>query len=161
MTFSEKMRESLGAEGVRLELGVPAQHLSPGRPAAATVTMSGGTKPARVDSLLVRVIEADRHWLDADGRRLPEDEVRDLADRRHLTAGWDRTMVGETRVEVGTALEPGDQTPFQIEVEVPSSCQPSAVHRAHILNVQADVKGQIDPTANARILVGSPDQDQD
>ena len=153
MSFSEKMRESLGAEGVRLQVQAPSEKIAPGQTARVLVTVSGGTRPARVDALVVRVIEADRHWIDEQGARVSEEEAQALPDRRHLTAGWDRLTLGRTRVELEADLDPGTRREVEVEVEVPDVCRASSVNRAHTLSIQADIKGQIDPTANARILV--------
>jgi hypothetical protein len=156
MSFSEKMRESLGAEGVRLEVRPPSDLLVAGNTAEASVKLSGGTKPARVDALVVRIVEADRHWLSESGARIEEEEAQSLADRRHLTAGWDRRTVGERRISVGRDVAEGGEETIAVELEVPTDCKPSSVSCAHTLNVQADIKGQIDPTGNARILVEAP-----
>jgi sporulation-control protein spo0M len=153
MSFSEKMRDSLGAEGVRLEVQPPASSLVAGNTAEATVTMRGGTKPARVDALTVRIVEADRHWLSESGARIDEEEAQSLADRRHLTAGWDRRTAGERRIALGCDVAAGSEETVAVAIEVPADCKPTSVSRAHTLNVQADIKGQIDPTGNARIVV--------
>jgi hypothetical protein len=153
MSFSEKMRESLGAEGLRLEVKPPSASLVAGHTTEATVTMIGGTKAARVDALTVRIVEADRHWLSESGARIDEDEAQALSDRRHLTAGWDRRTVGERRIAVGRDVAEGGAETIAVEIEVPADCKPSSVSCAHTLNVQADIKGQIDPTGNARIVV--------
>ncbi len=155
MSFSEKMRESLGAEGVRLEVTPPSDVLVAGNTAEAVVELRGGTKPARVDALVVRIVEADRHWLSDAGERIEEEEAQSLPDRRHLTAGWDRRTVGERRFSVGRDVAEGGTERISIELEIPADCRPSSVSRAHTLNVQADIKGQIDPTGNARIVVTS------
>src|SRR5688500_14209117 len=107
MSFSEKMRDSLGAEGVRLEIKPPTGTIVAGNTVAATVTMAGGPKPARVDALVVRIVEADRHWLSDGGARIDEEEAQALADRRHLAAGWDRRTVGERRIGVGRDVAEG------------------------------------------------------
>lgn len=155
MSFSEKMRESLGAEGVRLEIKPPNGTLAAGGTLGATVTMLGGTKPARVDALVVRIVEADRHWLSDTGSRVVEDDAQALDDRRHLTAGWERRTVGERRIAVGRDIAEGGQDSIEIEVDIPADCKATSVSCAHTLNVQADIKGQIDPTSNARIVVGA------
>jgi hypothetical protein len=155
MSFSEKMRDSLGAEGVRLEIKPPTGTLVAGNTVTATVTMVGGTKPARVDALVVRIVEADRHWLADGGARIGEEEAQGLSDRRHLTAGWDRRTVGERRIGVGRDVAEGGQDSVDVEIEIPAECKATSVSCAHTLNVQADIKGQIDPSSNARIVVGA------
>jgi len=156
MSFSEKMRESLGATGVRLRV-TPSEAsdapLVPGATLRARVELDGGTTPAHVDALVLRLIEADRHWTDNEGVRHEESEVTGLEHRDHLTAGWDRRSVTETRVSLGTEVEAASATTVEIELAVPLECRPSSVSCAHTLNVQADIKGQIDPTANARIIL--------
>jgi sporulation-control protein spo0M len=153
MSFSEKMRESLGAEGLRLSVRPPSDAVTAGRTIEAEVRMIGGTKSASVDALTVRVVEADRHWRKESGDRVSEEEAQSLDDRRHLTAGWDRRTVGEQRISVGREVEQGGEDTLTIEVQIPADCRPTSVSCAHTLNVQADIKGQIDPTGNARIVV--------
>lgn len=154
MGFSDKMRESLGAEGARIEVTPPADAVEPGTTATATIAIVGGSKPAQVDAIVVRVVEADRHWTDADGQRVEEAEAAQLEDRRHLTAGWTRNPVAERRHEIGTTVESGARHEIEVEFEVPGSCRATSPACSHTLNVQADIKGQIDPTGNARVKIG-------
>ena len=154
MGFTEKMRESLGAEGARIEVTPPSGATAPGERAIARVTIVGGTRPAHVEALVVKIVEADRHWVSADGETVAEDDAQALPDRRHLTAGWTRNPMGERRVVVGTDIEPGGRHEVEVEIEVPQGCKPTSVACSHTLNVQADIRGQIDPTGNARIVVG-------
>jgi sporulation-control protein spo0M len=153
MSFSDRMRESLGAGGVRVELRLPPDGVEPGGHARATVTMTGGTRPARIESVIMRLEEADRHWIDEHGGRVEEEDAQTLSDRSGLTAGWSRRTIGEQRYTVGRDVEPGEQVDLDVELDVPSDARRSSVSRSHTLNVQADIPGQIDPTANARILV--------
>ena len=152
MSFSEKMRESLGAGGVGLnvspliEEGVPV-----GGRLEATVTLEGGTRSAHVDGLVLRLIEADRHWRDSEGAVILEEDAQQLDDRRHLTAGWERRTVAEIRVNVDEEVADSGSREVTVELDVPAECSPSTISCAHTLNVQADIKGQIDPTGNARI----------
>lgn len=154
MSFSEKMRESLGAEGVRLEIALPDASLQAGGPVQTQVTMIGGTKSARVEALVVRVIEADRHWRSEDGERVDEADALALEDRRHLTAGWDRQTLGEHRLDVDREIEPGAREQIEVTFDIPEGCRATTISCAHTLNIQADIKGQIDPTQNARIVLG-------
>ena len=156
MGFSEKMRESLGAEGVRLTVTPPSEPVVPGTAARAVVRIEGGTRPAHITALVIRVVEADRHWVDPEGRRLSEDEAGSLPNRRHLRAGWDRRAVSQQRISLEREVEPASHSDLDVEIEVPSECQASSIRRSHTLNVQADIKGQIDPTANSRMVVGAP-----
>ncbi len=153
MGFSEKMRESLGAEGTRVQVKAPEGAVARGEVATASITITGGTRPATVEALIVRLIEADRHWVrNDDGARVSEDEASALEDRRGLTAGWDRHPVAVQRVELGKEIEAGSEHAVTVEVPVPW-CKATSPCCSHTLNVQADVKGQIDPAGNARITI--------
>ncbi len=155
MGFSEKMRESLGAEGARVQVQAPEGTVARGETTTASVTITGGTREATVDALIVRVVEADRHWTrDEDGARVSEMEAQAMTDRKGLTAGWDRQPVVEHRVELGQAIEPGSEQEMTVDVAVPEHCKPTSPCCSHTLNVQADIKGQIDPAGNVRINVG-------
>ena len=153
MGFSEKMRESLGAEGARVQVKAPEGAVERGHTATASITIVGGTRPATIDALMVRIVEADRHWVrNEDGARLSEQEVRAMGHRNGLTAAWDRHPVVEQRVELARAIDPGSEHELTIDVEVPK-CQATSPCCSHTLNVQADIKGQIDPAGNARITL--------
>jgi sporulation-control protein spo0M len=153
MGFSEKMRESLGAEGARVQVRSPEGAIARGDIATASITITGGTRPATVDALIVRIVEADRHWVrDDDGARVSEEEAQALSDRRGLTAAWDRHPVVVQRVELGKEVEPGSEHALTVDVTVPW-CKATSPCCSHTLNVQADIKGQIDPAGNARITV--------
>lgn len=153
MGFSEKMRESLGAEGARIEVVPPSRPVAPGGRARATVAIVGGTRPAQVDALIVRIVEADRHWVTRDGERVEEERAAALDDRRHLTAGWDRYTAAERRIALGRTIEPGERHEVEVELDVPVEVKPTSVCCSHTLNVQADIKGQIDPAGNARLVI--------
>lgn len=154
MGFSEKMRESLGAEGARVRVQAPEGAVSRGETTSVAVEIEGGTRAATIDALIVRIVEADRHWVrDEDGSRIAEEEAQALDDRKGLTAGWDRHPVLEQRVEVGHTVEPSGRHELTIDVPVPPDCKATAPFCSHTLNVQADIKGQIDPAGNVRITV--------
>lgn len=154
MSFSEKMRESLGAGGVGLQIAVQGEDgIAAGNPLNATVTLAGGNRSAHVDALVLRLIEADRHWTDGEGNRVEESEAAALEDRRHLTAGWERRMVAEVRVSVDQEVADAGSQAIDVALEIPDACNATSVSCAHTLNVQADIKGQIDPTANARVVI--------
>ncbi len=157
MSFSEKMRESLGAEGVGLHVAPTLEtedgSVSAGTTLAALVTLEGGTKVAHVDALVLRLIEADRHWLDTEGNRIEESEAQGLEDRRHLTAGWSRRCIAERRVSVDDEVADASTRDVEVSIDVPLECAATSVSCAHTLNVQADIKGQIDPTGNTRVVV--------
>lgn len=153
MGFTDKMRESLGAEGARIEVTPPSQATPPGERVVAEIAIVGGTRAAHVEALVVKIVEADRHWVTGDGATVSEAEAQALDDRRHLTAGWTRTTIGERRVDVGLEVAPGARLEIEVEIDVPASSKPSSVSCSHTLNVQADIRGQIDPTGNARLTV--------
>ncbi len=154
MGFSEKMRESLGAEGARVQVKVPEEAIGRGETTTAAITIVGGTRSATIDALFVRIVEADRHWIrDEDEARLTEEEARALDDRKGLEAGWDRRPVLEHRVAVEHTVEPGQEHTLTIDVQVPADCQATSPSCSHTLNVQADIKGQIDPAGNARVTL--------
>lgn len=153
MGFSEKMRESLGAEGARVQVRAPEGEVERGTAATAAITITGGTRPATVDALIVRIVEADRYWVrEDDDTRVSEDDAQALGDRKGLRAAWDRHLVVEQRVELGRDVEPGSEHALTVDVEVPH-CKATSPCCSHTLNVQADIKGQIDPAGNARIAL--------
>lgn len=147
------MRESLGATGVRLRVTPSADALTPGATLTARVELEGGTSAAHVESLVLRLIEADRHWTAEDGGRFEESEAATLENRDQLTAGWDRRPVAESRMSIDTDVEASSATSVDIEFAIPLECKPTSTSCAHTLNVQADIRGQIDPTANARVVL--------
>ncbi|MCA9710091.1 MAG: sporulation protein [Myxococcales bacterium] len=152
MGFSEKMRESLGAEGARVRVVAPEGTVPRGQTTTASVTITGGTREATIDALIVRVVEADRYWVRSfDGARVEEADAQALTNRSGLTAGWDRQPVLEQRLELSQVIPPGSEHSLTIDVPVPTDCKATSVCCSHTLNVQADIKGQIDPAGNARI----------
>ncbi|MGH1347137.1 MAG: sporulation protein [Nannocystales bacterium] len=155
MSFSEKMRESLGATGVRLRVTPSSDPLTPGAMLTARVELEGGTSAAHVEALVLRLIEADRHWTADDGGRFEESEAATLENRDQLTAAWDRRAVAETRMSLDADVEASSATSVEIELSIPHDCKPTSTSCAHTLNVQADIRGQIDPTANARVVLAS------
>jgi sporulation-control protein spo0M len=154
MGFSEKMRESLGAEGARVQVKAPEGAVARGEVASAAITITGGTRPATIDALIVRIVEADRHWVsNDDGARVSEEQAQAMGDRKGLTAGWERHPVVVQRVELGAPIEPGSEHALTVEITVPWGCKATSPCCSHTLNVQADIKGQIDPAGNARITL--------
>lgn len=154
MGFSEKMRESLGAEGARVTVQGPEQAVTRGETTTASITIVGGTRTATVDALYVRIVEADRHWVrNEDGLQISEGDAQALDNRKGLTAGWVRHAVLEKRVEVGHTIEPNQEHSLTIDVEIPADCKATAPYCSHTLNVQADIKGQIDPAGNVRVTL--------
>jgi sporulation-control protein spo0M len=153
MDFTNKMRDGLGASGARVEVRVPDSPVAAGARLAATVVITGGNKAAQIDALMLRLIEARRHWRTPDGETMSEADAQALDDRSHLIPGWTRTTTAELRVKVGHTVEAGEPHDVEVQIEVPESCQPTAADCSHTLNVQADIKGQIDPTGNATVTV--------
>ncbi|MBV1862679.1 MAG: sporulation protein [Nannocystaceae bacterium] len=153
MSFSEKMRESLGATGVRVRVTPSDDSLTPGGTLTARVELEGGTSAAHIEGLVLRLVEADRHWTAEDGGRFEESEARTLENRDQLTAAWDRRAITEARVSVDADVEASSATNIEIELSIPLECKPTSTSCAHTLNVQADIRGQIDPTANARVIL--------
>jgi sporulation-control protein spo0M len=152
MGFSEKMRDSLGAEGARLDVRTPADAITAGGSARVSVVIVGGSKPAAVDALVVRLFEACRHWIDATGATLTEDEAQGKTDAG-LVPNWTKTMLAEQRLDVGTTVEPGQRHEVEIVLAVPESTSASSPACTHTVLAQADIKGQIDPTGQARLSV--------
>jgi len=154
MGFSEKMRDSLGAEGAKLEVSPPSGKVAPGAGISASVTIVGGSKPAVVDALMIRVVEADRHWVDGDGNTVSEADAQARSDRTGLVAAWTRTTRTEQRIAVDVTVEPSARHEVTVDLTVPDSCSATSAACTHTLYVQADIKGQIDPTAQARFEIG-------
>lgn len=153
MSFSEKMRDSLGAEGAKVEVSTPGDPITAGSMAEATVTIHGGTQPAQIDALIMRVIEARRHWVESGGGTLSEEQAQQLPDRGHLMPAWTRETVSETVVEVAQVVESGDHHAVQVQLPIPEQCGRTSESIAITVNAQADIKGQIDPTGNGRLTV--------
>jgi sporulation-control protein spo0M len=154
MGFSEKMRDSLGAEGAKLEVTAPAARVAAGAGITISVAIIGGTKAAIVDALTVRIVEADRHWVDGDGNDVSEADAQAKSDRSGLKPAWSRTTRSERRVAVDVTVEPGARHEVAVELTVPDACRSTSAACNHAVHVQADIKGQIDPTAQARLEIG-------
>lgn len=153
MGFSEQMRESLGAEGARVEVRTDANAVHPGGRVAAMVIIHGGTEAARVDALRVRVIEAQRHWTSQDGARVEENDAARLEDRGHLMPAWTQRTIRELRVDVASDVQPGSEHEVPLEIDLPEDASATSPWCVVTLNAQADIKGQIDPTGNGRVTV--------
>lgn len=153
MSFSEKMRESLGAEGLRLELPPPSAPLAAGQPYASEITFHAGSRPARVARIFVRIIEAHRYWKDASGEVIPEEDAQQRPDRRSLEAVWDRRTLQTSTIEVDRDIAAHSSSILPLEIDLPLDCLPSTLSCCHALSVQAAVPGQIDPSTLVRILV--------
>ena len=154
MGFSDKMRESLGAEGARVSVVTPEQPVERGSAATSTVVIHGGTQAARVDALVVRVIEARRHWIDqAQNADITEEQAQQLEDRAHLMPAWTRTTIQEATIDVAHEVLPGDTHEVPVQIAIPDNCGATAPSCVITLNAQADIKGQIDPTGNGRLQI--------
>ena len=116
------------------------------------VTVEGGNKPATVDALVMRVVEARRHWVDANGTAVAEADAAAL-DRRSLQPAWTQQVLSEVRVDVDQQVEPGQTAYLPVMVSIPAECGPSSDGCKLTINAQADIKQQIDPTGNGRIVV--------
>jgi sporulation-control protein spo0M len=153
MGFSEKMRDSLGAEGARIEVVGPSTAVQRGSSATFSVVIIGGTKPASVDALTLRLVEATRHWVDADGTTHSDEAIAGRDDRSSLTAGWTRSTTATRQLELGVTVEPGARHAVDVELDIPQDARATSPAIAHALSVQADIKGQIDPTGQTRVTV--------
>ena len=154
MGFSDKMRESLGAEGAKVTVETSDEAVRRGERAPARIVIHGGTTPARVEALVLRVIEARRHWVDAaQNGDLSEEQAQTLDDRSHLMPAWTRATIQETVVDVGHEVLPGDSHEIAIDVPIPDDCGTTAPSCVITLNAQADIRGRIDPTGNARLHI--------
>jgi sporulation-control protein spo0M len=150
MGFSEKMRDSLGGEGAKIEVVPPSDAVAPGDTARFAVVIVGGSKAAAVDALTLRLVQAVRHWVDASGNTHDEDSV-DGEARLAMTAGWTRTTCAEWQMPLTVTVEPGMRHTIEVELAVPPDAVATSAACTHALSVQADIKGQIDPTGQARV----------
>lgn len=157
MGFSDKMRETLGSAGARLTVMADdegwAGRVSPGETASTRIRIVGGTVPAKVEALVMRVIARHRHWTDGRGMALTDAQAHELDDRRHLTPSWSRETIHEARIEVDRSIEPGEEQIVEVSVEVPAHCDRTTSACTITLHAQADIRGQIDPTATGKLRV--------
>lgn len=157
MGFSDKMRETLGSEGASVKFvsddeGWSAE-VAPGQTAEAKLMIVGGTKTARVEGIVLRVIVRHRHWSDSQGMALTEDQARELEDRTHLMPAWSRELIEQTRVEVQEEIEPNAERELSVQIPVPEHCDATTPACTITLHAQADIRGQIDPTATGKLHV--------
>lgn len=157
MGFSDKMRETLGSEGARVKFVEDddgwAAKVAPGSTARAKLTIVGGTKTARVEGVVLRVIVRHRHWADQQGMTLTEEQARELESRSHLMPAWSRDLIGQVRVDVDAEIDPFAEREVEVEVPVPEHCDRTSNACTITLHVQADIRGQIDPTATGKLCV--------
>lgn len=153
MSFSERMKESLGTEGARVTVEPPANPVAPGESAATVVTIHGGTRDARVDAVVVRVIEAKRSWTTSDGQPVSEADAQSM-DRRQMMPTWERRVIHQVNVDVGELVAAHAEHEVPVDVLVPGECSPTNPAVVVTVNAQADIKEQIDPTGTATLVVG-------
>ena len=158
MGFSDKMRETLGSEGAKVKFSTDgegwAARVAPGGTAQTKLHITGGTQTARVEGVVLRVFVRHRNWTDGEGMALTEDQARELDNRNHLTPAWSRDMIGQTHVELERDVEPGSEHEVELQIAVPDHCDATTDACTITLHVQADIRGQIDPTATGKLLVG-------
>jgi len=153
MGFSETMRDRLGAEGSQVDVLTPEDTIPSGAHAEATVRIHSGVKTIKIDALILRLIEARRHWTDSQGNALLEEECQHLPDRGHLTPVWTRRTVAQTQISVEQTIEAERSFDFPVELPVPESCETSSAACVMLFHAQADIKGQIDPTGTGKIKI--------
>ncbi len=158
MGFSDKMRETLGSEGARVvfvndDEGWSAR-VAPGDTAEAKIRLTGGTKTAHVEGVVMHLIVRHRHWADGQGMALTESQAAELDDRGHLMPAWSRDLIGQARVDVGEDLEPGAERELSLQISVPAHCDRTTHACTVTVHAQVDIRGQIDPTATGQLLVG-------
>lgn len=153
MSFSERMKESLGVDGARIEVSPPQGSVSPGAATSARIKIVGGRQEAKVDAVIMRVVEARRHWFNSEGQQVSEEAAQALPDRRALMPAWSRKVVHERRVDVDHLVDRDQSHEIEVEVELPDSCGATTPSCVVTLNAQADIKGQIDPTGTATLTV--------
>ena len=157
MGFSDKMRETLGSEGARVQFMADDEgwsaRVAPGDTAEAKIRLTGGTKTARVEGLVLRVIIRHRHWSDGQGMALTEEQARELDSRNHLMPAWSRELIGQTQLEVAEDLEPGSERELAVQIPVPHHCDRTTNACTITVHAQVDIRGQIDPTATGKLLV--------
>jgi sporulation-control protein spo0M len=157
MGFSDKMRETLGSEGARVQFVADddgwSARVAPGDTAEATIRLIGGTKTARVEGVVLHVIVRHRHWNDGQGMALTEDQARELDSRNHLMPAWSRDLINQTRVEIEQDIDPGNEREISVQIPVPGHCDRTTNACTITIHAQIDIRGQIDPTATGKLLV--------
>lgn len=157
MSFSERMKESLGVEGARVEVAAPEQAIVAGETAPLQISIIGGTQPAQIDNLMLRLIESRRHWRTPEGQVISEDEAQARPDRRQLMPTWSRRIVVEDTLGVDQLVDAGGNHQLDIPLSLPLDCGTTNPACVVTVNAQADIKGQIDPTGTATLLItGAP-----
>jgi hypothetical protein len=84
---------------------------------------------------------------------LTEAQAQELEDRGHLMPAWSRDIIGESRIEVERDIEARAEEELSVKFEVPTHCDRTSEACAITIHAQADIRGQIDPTATGRLQV--------
>jgi sporulation-control protein spo0M len=155
MSFSERMKESLGVEGARVEVAAPGDPIAAGGQAPLMISIVGGTQSAQIDNLMLRLIESRRHWRTPDGQVIAEEEAQAHPDRRQLMPTWSRRIVAEDTMQVGHLVEAGENHQLDIPLALPADCGATTPACVITVNAQADIKGQIDPTGTATLTIAA------
>ena len=155
MSFSERMKESLGVEGARVEVAAPEHAIEAGASAPLKISIVGGTQPAQIDNLMLRLIESRRHWRTPEGHVITEDEAQTRPDRRQLMPTWSRRTVAENTLPVDELVQAGGNHQLDIPLLLPADCGATTCACVVTVNAQADIKGQIDPTGTATLEIRS------
>lgn len=146
------MRDSLGGDGAKVTVQTNGVMVGRGADLEVNVVLEGGNKPATVDALIMRIVEARRHWIDASGTAIHETDAANM-DRTTLQPAWTQQILSEQRVDVGQDVPPGETAYLPVMLSIPAECGPSGDACKVVINAQADIKQQIDPTGNGRIVV--------
>ncbi len=147
------MSECLGAEGSRVKLDRIDGPVRPGSVAETDVHIHGGNRPATVRRLILRIVEARRHWTDSSGTTVNDTEAQERSDRRELTPVWTRQILAESQVDVAATVEAGTPHTVPVSLEIPLQCGQTSAACVITMHAQADIPGQIDPTGTTAIPV--------
>jgi sporulation-control protein spo0M len=155
MSFSERMKESLGVEGARVEVAAPEQAVPVGQDASLKISIVGGSRDAQIDNLILRLIESRRHWRTPDGQVISDEEANSRADRRQLMPTWSRRIVAESTLPVNQHIDAGGNHQIDLPLPLPNDCGATTSACVITVNAQADIKGQIDPTGTATLTTAA------
>ncbi len=147
------MKDSLGGDGAKVLVQTNNAMVGRGSALEVNVVVEGGNKPATVDALIMRVLEARRHWVDADGNIVQDSDANEASQRGPLLPEWTQQVLKEHIVEVGQEVSPGSSAYLPVMIEIPDQCGPTGDACKVTINAQADIKQQIDPSGNGRIVV--------
>lgn len=147
------MKDSLGGDGAKVLVQTNNAMVGRGSALEVNVVVEGGNKPATVDALIMRVLEARRHWVDTDGNIVQDSDASEASQRGPLVPEWTQQVLKEHIVEVGQEVSPGNSAYLPVMIEIPDQCGPTGDACKVTINAQADIKQQIDPSGNGRIVV--------